>query len=383
MTTKTENHQQIFSTRDPLFRFSTIISKSPVLLGIAYVLLINSFRLLVALFYGQVRTKGNLIGFFDDPGQYTNMLYGAVLWSFYFWIPSGIDKVFTGLTRNKVIGGERPSPQEKGNRVKSYSEFVAQAMQSFNSWWFPIISMSISVAIYALAILPGYMTPSRMSTNWALNNVPSLVLGGIWMVSSLYAIIMLIISCLISIYWLRRIFIDFETVIRPFHPDKAGGLSPLGDFTLSLSYLITASGALLVFIPITREYVLYRIFQFSLSQDIVIGIIAYLILAPIAFFAPLSVAHKSMKSAKEKILLQIDEYFQDEMAALQVALVKKDPIDQNKVSRLKDLQSLYDTAYRFPVWPFNTENITRFTTTYLSPILLALLINFSSKMIGT
>lgn len=202
------------------------------------------------------------------------------------------------------------------------------------------------------------------------------------MVLSLYAIVMFIFYCLISIFWLRRLFTGFDVRIRPFHPDKAGGLSPLGNFTLRLSYLITASGLLLVAIPITRDYVMHGTLRLVLSQDIIVGIIAYLILAPIAFFAPLSVAHSSMNLAKSSLLLQIDENFQEEMTSLNELFTKKEQITQDKVNNFKALQTLYETAYKFPVWPFNTENMTRFTTTYLSPILLALVISILGKWLG-
>lgn len=45
---------------------------------------------------------------------------------------------------------------------------------------------------------------------------------------------------------------------------------------------------------------------------------------------------------------------------------------ETNMMNLKGLHSLYELTSKFPVWPFNIENILRFITSFVSPILVVL-----------
>jgi hypothetical protein len=186
---------------------------------------------------------------------------------------------------------------------------------------------------------------------------------------------------MLSIYWLRRLFNSFTINVRPLHPDQAGGLSPLGDFTLTLSYLVTFVGILLVINPLIRSYVLEGTLRFRWTTDLLVGLGIYVVAAPTIFFAPLSVAHNSMKDARALILLQIARRFDAEYMSVQRALDGDISGLENDLKTLKELQTLHGTTTKFPVWPFNVANTTRFSASFLSPIILGIVTNLIGKVI--
>lgn len=91
----------------------------------------------------------------------------------------------------------------------------------------------------------------------------------------------------------------------------------------------------------------------------------------------------TMEEAKDQLLLQIAWRFEAEYINVQSVLGGGDDISglENSWKIVKELQTLYDATSKFPVWPFNVSNITRFSTSYLSPIVLAVLIDLLGKIV--
>jgi hypothetical protein len=111
-------------------------------------------------------------------------------------------------------------------------------------------------------------------------------------------------------------------------------------------------------------------------------LIVYIIAAPTVFFAPLSVAHNVMNEAKNQLLLQIARRFEMEYHSVQNKLDSELSGLKDDLRTLEELQSLHDTTRKFPVWPFNAANIRRFGTSYISPIILALVIDLITNLLN-
>ena len=156
---------------------------------------------------------------------------------------------------------------------------------------------------------------------------------------------------------------------------------PLGKFSLALSYVVTLTGLVLVATPVTRHYLAHGTFQFRWTTDIVVGLCIYVVAAPIVFFAPLSVTHSAMETAKAQLLLQIARRFETEYLSIQSALDDDISDLENSLKILKELQALHEMTSDFPVWPFNPENTVRFATSLVSPIALAIGADLLSKLI--
>jgi hypothetical protein len=358
---------------DPLLKRMLKTHASPAVLGPSIAILFTITRMMAAWWSGNLRTSGTTIGFFEDPGMYINLIAGIVVWTYYFWMPRGIIKALHGLLENKAIGKAHPEIKRDPGEGYDLNSFWLRMRISFRRWSWAVASIVLSVVGTLLFLLPSYLNRLQTQDSWSMANPVNVVLSILWAIAGLYAAILILFFIVLSIHWLRRLFTDFAVEVRPLHPDQAGGLSPLGKFSLSLSYIITILGFILATIPMSRYYLAHGTFGFSWTSDVILGLGIYILAAPFAFFAPLSVAHSAMKSTKQKLLLEISQRFEKEYAELQKSIPGDPPKLEERMAYLHGLHSLHELTNKFPVWPFNIENILRFMTSFVSPILLVVI----------
>jgi hypothetical protein len=57
----------------------------------------------------------------------------------------------------------------------------------------------------------------------------SLFLSTLWVSIGMYCVIVVVLYSLVTVFWLARLFREYEVSVRPLHPDGAGCLfhSPL------------------------------------------------------------------------------------------------------------------------------------------------------------
>jgi hypothetical protein len=355
---------------DPLLKWFSQSKISPILFGFIYTVLLNCLRLFAAWKSGYLHTSGRVIGFIEDPSVYTNFIYGAIVFAYYVWLPRGITTVFKGLWENKVIDQPTKAFAKKAGEKVTYPDFINNMKTWFGQWWWPAISLTISLGVTLIMILPQYIAMGDSA--WWTASVFPMITALIWIFVGLYCVLMMLFYTTFSIYWLQKLFRNFETCVRPLYPDKAGGLAPLGNFTLMLSYIIALLGIILVATAMTRSYVVRGTLQFRWTPELLAGLAAYALAAPVAFFGPLSVAHNTMKKAKHKQLLNISSQFDKLYQQVQQDL-ESDPKKLKGHSEIiTELQNFYDMTNKFPVWPFNLQNITRFVSVYIVPALATL-----------
>jgi hypothetical protein len=111
----------------------------------------------------------------------------------------------------------------------------------------------------------------------------------------------------------------------------------------------------------------------ELSIRFVPFLVAYLVLAPIAFFLPIGAARSVMRQAKHAFIVQIADQFEIETIEIQGLLAAGADELKQKLEKIEQLTKLYDIAAKFPVWPFNTENLVRFLSAISSPFVVALI----------
>ncbi len=366
---------------DPILARLTGSPVSPITIGIVCSLVFFLARMLAARQAGCLVGQGNMVGFLNDPAMYTNVFYAAAIIAAYVWVPRGIAAVIAGLYRNNVIQKPTEETYEKRGDDYTYAHFITQMADTFGKrhWFF----LAAAASVVALGLfLPWATRLLERQDVCAAVDALNLGLTLLWVMTMIYAFGTGFIYCLLCIYWLNKLFRSFTIHVRPLHPDRAGGLFPLGNFALRLSYLATLIGFMPVLSTITRHYVLNRTFGFALEPDIVAGLALYVVAAPIVFFAPLATAHRSMRDAKNQFLLDIDEAFADEYHDVRQSL-KEAPADlKERLERFKELQELHDMVRKFPVWPFNADNLRRFGTSWMSPIILGLLVEIAARILG-
>ena len=180
---------------------------------------------------------------------------------------------------------------------------------------------------------------------------------------------------LIPIYVLRSAAVTFllkdlvahaELRMLPFHPDKSGGLRPVGRLGLRNQYGLTIFGvnvALLVSISL-----LYLDVPRSLYGLIVAAAIAYLILGPMAFIGPLLPFRGGMLRTKAELMGEVAQRLRVELQRLRGQLaagpITKD--DEELVDRLRKIGAVID---ELPVWPFDAGTLRKFLAAYVIPVI--------------
>jgi len=205
----------------------------------------------------------------------------------------------------------------------------------------------------------------------------SLLVAGI----GIYALLRLVTYYAAARLAFQRLFKRYDVRVRPLHPDRAGGLGPLGTFSIRMSYLMTL---IAVFIPITaltRSYLDTGSAQLRFGLDVMAGIPILAVISAFVFFSLPAVAHGAMRKAKDRLLLRINRRFEVEYQQLQRTMASTGADLEPGLKRLESLQKLHETTARFPVWPLDAGTVSRFTSSWLAPVALGLLTTWLQKFI--
>jgi len=198
--------------------------------------------------------------------------------------------------------------------------------------------------------------------------------------AGLYFIITLMVWKLLHIaLYIKKLFSEFEAAIKPFQPDKLGGLKPITQIVMNINLLVFAAGISFV--------IVYYSYLRDLIPNIWTIFAGYMIISVFLFFYPLLGARKSMKANKEKFLdlfcnplsreyELIFQEFSDGIDTFDTHL------DEKNLSRVAILRDFYDRANQMPVWPFDRDTILAFSSRVLLPIGLILLNMIIAQIFG-
>lgn len=157
--------------------------------------------------------------------------------------------------------------------------------------------------------------------------------------------------------------------VRPWYPDRCGGLGRLNKYAISFSYFLAAVAfGLLLF---TYESVSIYGVQGSLATDpgLWLGVAAYFILAPSLFFLTLGSEHRAMLSEKAEDLHGIAEELDTEYRNIREVHKENSAVLGETIQRIKQLHELYELTAKFPVWPFDIATLRKFVTALLAPLI--------------
>jgi hypothetical protein len=184
---------------------------------------------------------------------------------------------------------------------------------------------------------------------------------------------------LIPVYVLRNIAVAllFKDVVShaqlrllPLHPDKSGGLRPVGRLGLRNQYVLTLFGLNVVLLVITSVH--YLRVPSSLYGLMVAAVIAYLVLGPVVFVAPLFPFRGGMLRTKSELMGEVAKRLRVELQRLRRELqsgsISKE--DEELIDRLRKIGALVD---ELPVWPFDATTIRKFLLAYVVPVVSGLI----------
>ena len=181
-----------------------------------------------------------------------------------------------------------------------------------------------------------------------------------YIVTSVYVVRTFAIALL-----LRDIVAHAQLHMLPLHPDRAGGLQPVGRLALRNQYALTLLGLNLVLFFLTAG-------DFIRSNKPVLGlitalIVAYVILGPLAFVAPLLPFRNGMLRNKAELMSEVALRLRVELDHLRERLLSGTITaeDENRIERLRKIGAVID---ELPVWPFDAVTLRQFLTAFTLPV---------------
>jgi len=185
-----------------------------------------------------------------------------------------------------------------------------------------------------------------------------------WFIAG-YIITMLSSTLIINVLIINSVFKNKRIHLEPMHPDKAAGLGKLGDYSKVIAYLISTAGLV---IGITE----FRYFHNAFPRELWIihaFIPIYVIGATISFFAPILLVHSRMKETKKQLLIEIQEKIAQEYYSSQEKIIRNSESIEDELSKIKQLQTLYELTEKIPEWPFNLLALNGYLFSVFSPLL--------------
>jgi len=270
----------------------------------------------------------------------TELFANPVIWGYFVWTCFAPFDVLRKLQTAGII------------KVTEQKCSVVEKIISQSLWGWVALAISLAVGY-------GYFTGS---IDW-LNTRSTFLLRIILIITpAAYAISLGVFRTIIA----GRIFREFmdEVFLHPLHPDKVGGLKPLADYSMRITWAIIVfgiTGALIEISTLLRDQSGEGLFVHG-------TFLIYLLVAPIVFFYPLSIAHRAMKTAKQNFLLEISKQFNNIIAHTRLE-IQNDKFDlEDEVSKIDQLKMLHEVGSAFPVWPFDTATLRRFSLSMLTPL---------------
>jgi hypothetical protein len=190
-----------------------------------------------------------------------------------------------------------------------------------------------------------------------------------------YAVAFILIREIITIIGANRFLTIFPIEIAPLHPDKAGGLRILGQYVLTRGTILGLVG-LLFGMNLLRS----RLGLGTLSGELYLEMAVYIVAAPTFFLLPLWRAHLLMTEARQKIMLEVAQKFEQHYYS-SLEHIRAGTITSDHVDEIESLQKLYGIAEKAPTWPLNVEIVSRFSAAVLLPVFLPMAIDFIGSLI--
>jgi hypothetical protein len=200
-------------------------------------------------------------------------------------------------------------------------------------------------------------------------------------IALLYIVVILYVvrSILLARFIRALVMVAAPLRILPLHPDKCGGLRPVGRLGLRNQYTLTVLGINLVLLLGVWYYKLGH--AAPIGDVLISGAAVYLVFGPIIFMAPLLPFRDAMQEAKRDWTHQVALVvrFELDRIRLQLAANQITKADEDSLDRLRKVGAAID---ELPIWPFDPTTLRKFATAYALPVLLPLAGEGIRKLLG-
>ena len=234
-----------------------------------------------------------------------------------------------------------------------------------------VIAQIFGVAVgVTLAVLNFQTYGRKLSGFWITSQGRLLAVGYVFLfcIAVFYTLIPIyaVRICAISLF-LRDVVANSRVNMLPLHPDKCGGLKPVGRLGLRNQYALSVFGvnvALLILVSL----VFLKDLPSSLLGLIAAATVAYLVLGPIVFMGPLLPFRAGMLKTKSELMGEVARRLRVELLRIRSQLTAGEISgeDEKLIDRLRKIGGVID---ELPVWPFDAGTVRRFLTAYVVPLI--------------
>jgi hypothetical protein len=333
---------------DVIYRAVALVANgNPLLTGFAYFLVEFIGTYVIGLATGQFYGKDGLPPMYSRYLDNLNMaLLAPVGAGLLCHLYNSVSNALQAISDDELV----PLSQRE-----EYGQLVTRCDRLYNS-----IGVTVAAFVIGLGInLFNYITKTD---SWlGINGGITGAYGRLFVGFNYVILSLMIYKCGVTIWVLRRI-LNLDVKIRPFHPDRAGGLKPIGRLAIAVNYFVSL---IVLFFTLTLIYD-------EFAQRNLVYLAIFLLFYPMAivgFFASLSGAHRRMAAVKEDVLQRLDETFEHYYERLMEGSSGR-VLDVSQTDEVLAIRSLYAIADEMPVWPFDTRNMVRFLSTIMFPIVI-------------
>lgn len=340
---------------DPLAHFLWKAGVTPLrmgLIGFAYGLI---YCIIVPGFLGTLPDA-----FRDWPTLVIVLGVTPVLLGYYVWEPFSIQRLYDEV-------GQRV---QKGRYDDAQISRLTRPMGHFIWFWLALLA-GLLEALYI-----SYQH-THTATNWQNASVAMIIVLVPLRFLSFYAVSFILTREMINIISINRFLRIFPMDIAPLHPDKAGGLYAMGRYVLARGLIIGMAG--LVF---GMNLLRVRLGLGVLSAEFYIEMVIYTLATPTFFILPLLQAHRLMIKAREKILREVAQKY-EEQYNMALQHLKTDQLNSDHMDNIEALQKLYEIAEKAPTWPLNMGIVSQFSAVVLVPVFLPIVLDFVGSTFQT
>lgn len=354
--------------------------------------------------YIQKTYSGQYIGLFDND-ELLNAIASFIIFFpvaawFYTWQLAATKKLFSTLVSDKVIVHSEEDFSAKV--IGPY--FESKLIDPLTDSHLHLLSLAISIASMTVFTISAFQDKVVGEARWFtiyawlyfVFYLPPQII-------STYAMALAVMRHIVIVRFINRIFSDFDVIVRPLHPDKAGGFSPVSRFAASSSVVAITIGIwinVLIFAP--------TVFGDPPSLTAHIGLYPiYIALTPLLLILPVTKASKVMTEAKHSELRKVSAAFESFFAQCQRELndaavatdgniQQNDGIIQAKESipdnlslseqnkTLEELEQRYQFIERtFPTSPFSRIEIRGLTLSSIAPLVPGFLLGIAELYFKT
>lgn len=289
-----------------------------------------------------------------------------------------IPRTFQELVERKVIKGLSKNSLTAQKFISFLNDFESKLNNRAPLIMGGVVEILILIAnqrslLFPIIFLPKNYPVAALVINFLTIFIPMTIAG--------YAMSVALWKCFVTGYFVHKFSTIFDISVLPSHPDKAGGLKPLGDLIFSLALiLIVASLALSIITiagPINESIYKLLVSIYSPTYEVIAPFYLYstvwgakvslgivLILSIVSFLLPLTSTHRRMRNEKIALLSSLTA-IGNKIAELEKQS-KKINLDyklRNEIfEEINSLSKIYDRAYKTPIWPFDRDILLKFFT---------------------